>query len=113
MDKNTIILKQKIMRRVRAIYLLRKIVNPVSLKCAVLLAFTTGVVSVVSTGSIVANMPHTFDIAALFHFSSYAFMNTEILVQAFILGTIGVMLWLARDVAYMVSFTPSRQVIHQ
>ena len=107
------ILKQKIMKRVRTIYMLRKVINPFTLKCALLVSFLATVVSFVSTQSILANMPHILDLTAFFYFSKYAFLHTEFLVQALTLGTVGVTLWLARDIVRSLAFAPEHNMAHQ
>ncbi|MCH7756704.1 hypothetical protein IIC45_01290 [Patescibacteria group bacterium] len=105
------ILKKKIMRRVYTTYALRLIINRFSLKCTALVFFMVGVVSVVSVTDVLANMPYLLDTAALFYFSKYAFMNAELTVQAFLLGTIVFMMWLAKDLVFLsFSLKPQRIV---
>ena len=105
------VLKKKIMRRVYAVYVLRKVINRFSLKCGALILFAVGVISVVSVTDVIANMPYLLDTAALFYFSKYAFMNAEMTVQVLLLGTTVFMVWLAKDLVILsFSLKPQRIV---
>lgn len=91
-------LKAKTMRRVVAVYYLRKILNPITLKTGILLMGALAFGSLVHVAAIFANMPAYSDIVGLYSFSYSAFTHTEIAVQATILLSVFVTLWLARDV---------------
>lgn len=68
-----------------------------------------GVVSLVSVSSVTSNVMHVGDSAAMFYYSKYAFMHTELIVQALLLSGIATTLWLLRDViAYSLTFNIHR-----
>lgn len=101
------------MKRVRRIHFLRTYVFAgFTIKCVSLLAFFAGVVSFVSVGDVAANMPSMIDAGAVFYFSKYAFMNTEIVVQVLLVGTLGSVLWICKDfIMYALSLS-TRKVAH-
>jgi hypothetical protein len=95
----TLQLHRRIMRRVRYIYLLRKVFNPVALRaysCAVLVLITA---TLVSMSNIFANVPAVTDMNAFYGYVSYAFMHTELIVQILTVGIVVITLYLLRDIA--------------
>ena len=60
--------------------------------------------SLVHVAAVFGNMPALTDIVSLSYFSYYAFMNTDIAVQAIILILGAVTLWLMRDI--FIRFVP-------
>ena len=96
-------LKQSVMRRVYAIYAFRMVVPKVALLTVALFALKY----FVSFIDVFKNMPSLSDISrsALFFWS--AFTHTDVIVQASFLITIGVLAFMARDIArnaHMLSF---------
>ena len=89
-------LSQSIMRRVYAIYVLRSLGSPIALKTYILVLFAAGVASLVSVGNVVANVP-TSGFYALYDFSIYALMHTELIVQMLMGGAIALLIWILRD----------------
>ena len=53
-----IILKKTIMRRVRSVYVLRHVINTITLKCVALLALVFGVASIVSVTDVLKITKH-------------------------------------------------------
>ena len=105
----TIELKKKIMRRVYATYVLRRVINRFTLKCTILVFFAVGIISIVSVTDVFANMPYLLDTTALYFFSKYAFMNAELTVQTLLLGATVFMMWLAKDLVYLsIQLKPQR-----
>lgn len=107
------ILRQNIMKRVHRIHFLRKYVFAgFTVKCVSLLAFFAVTVSLISIGDVFANMPNLIDASAVFYFSKYAFMNTEIIVQLLLISTVGFTLLIFKDfLAYTISLS-TRKVAH-
>lgn len=108
MKKN--ILKRKIMIRVYAIYILRKVINPVAFKVYIIALSAIGFVSLVSVTNIFVNIT-SVGFSSIFNFSYQAFINTEITVQTlFILFAIFI-LWLTLDgVRSILKYTPRTQI---
>lgn len=103
-------LSRRIMRRIYAVYVLRRVTSPTAFRVYSLAAFSAAMVSLVSVGNIIANLP-TGSVFALYDFSLYAFMHTELAVQLLVVGIVGFSLWLARDYAhYMGGMVFSRPV---
>ena len=103
------------MRRVYAIYVLRRVINRFTLKCSALAVFAVGVVSAVSISNVFANMPSILDMPAVLYFSKYAFMNTELTVQFLIIGTAATVLWLLKDITTYTlgrNLAPGRALVH-
>jgi hypothetical protein len=96
-------LKQNIMRRVYAIYAFRMVVPKVALLTVALFALKY----FVSFVDVFRNMPSLADVSrsALFFWSAFA--HTDIVVQASVLVTLGVFVFMVRDIArnaHMLSF---------
>ena len=89
-------LSQRIMHRVYVVYMLRRATSPTAFRMYSLVAFFVGIVSLVSVGNVIANLP-TGGFLALYDFSMYAFMHTELVVQLLVVGALGFSLWLVRD----------------
>lgn len=86
------------MRRIYTVYVLRRVTSPTAFRVYSLAAFSIAAVSLVSVENVIANLP-TGGFFALYDFSLYSFMHTELAVQLLIIGIIGSSLWLARDYA--------------
>ena len=103
---NELALKNKIMRRVKTTYFLKKVINPFTLKFGVLIAaaFTFG--SLVHVAAVFSNLSpiSVVDIAGLYSFSTYAFMNTGILVQAVMVVSVIIGLLLVKDIVSKIQF---------
>ena len=91
-------LKTRIMRRVYAIYVLRKMLSPRSLKVAIILASLWQIHTHVAEKFVLANMPRVADIVAVAKFYLAAFLHTQSIVQVSILASGVLVLWLAKDV---------------
>ena len=75
----------EIMRKVRRVFLLRRLAAPF----AFLVAATAVVASTVSVSHVIANMPAIVDIPAVMHFLVAAFAHTDIVVKsALVAGTL-------------------------
>ena len=84
------------MRRVYAVFFIKRAVGPTALKLYTLMLASAGIVSLVSVGNIFANMPA--DLVGAFTFVFYALSHTEFIVQLLVFGTLGAALWLVRDI---------------
>lgn len=74
-----------IMKKVRTIYLMRRLAAPF----VFLVAATAVVVSTVSVSHVIANMPAIIDIPAVARFFAAAFAHTDIVVKsALVAGTL-------------------------
>ena len=89
-------LQKRIMRRVYAVFLIKRAVGPTALKLYTLMLASAGIVSLVSVGNVFANMPA--DIAGALTFVLYALSHTEFIIQLLVFGTLGAALWLIRDI---------------
>ena len=94
------------MNRIRRIYYIRKVVNPLALKIYTLSFALIGLSFLVSVKNVIANMPSLLDINSIYTFTSSAFLYTEPSVQI-ILAIAGVsLLWLIRDIVRNIAVTP-------
>lgn len=101
---NETILKNKIMRNVKTIYVLRKIVHPTTFKCGMLIAAALAFGSLVHVAAVFANMPIVVNITGLYDFSMYAFTNTGIMVQGLMVASVLVVFGILRDIAHKIRF---------
>ena len=90
-------IKARVMRRVVAVYYLRKILNWTTLKLGILGMLTLAFGSLVHVAAVFDNMPAVTDINGLYHFGSQAFIHTDVMVQGAILGLGILTLWLMKD----------------
>jgi len=101
-------IKIRTMRRVVAVYYLRKVLNLVTVKFVILAlgAFAFG--ALVHVAAVFENMPALSNVGGFSTFSYYAFLHTEIAVQATIIALAVVTLWLIRDI--LKGIVPSAQI---
>lgn len=92
-------LRKKIMRRVYALYVMRRLLSPLALKAYTLVLLFTGTAALVSVSNVFKNMPQLGDVGGILYFSLAAFLNTEVLVQMLVVGMVIFLAMLARDVA--------------
>lgn len=89
MSERFIQLKQRIMRRVYFIYLLRKALSPKAVKLYIiaLVAFELSPFSpFISIEHVIANMPRFSDVPALLNFNLTAFLHTNLFIQMSLLA---------------------------
>ena len=91
-------LKNNIMRRVYAVFILRKITSPFSLKLFMLSALLIASNFLVSVKNVLLNMPSWNRIDALYDFYAGAFLQTELAVQIVLFGTGVLFVLLLKDV---------------
>ena len=91
-------LKNNIMRRVYAVFILRKITSPFSLKLFMLSALLIASNFLVSVKNVLLNMPSWNRIGALYDFYVGAFLQTELTVQIVLFGTGVLFVLLLKDV---------------
>ncbi len=99
-------LQKSIMRRIYAVWFVRKVASPAVLKGFIAAALLWRLKEYVSLRNVIANAPSLADPAAALGFFQYAFLHTQSIVQILALSVIALCLWLARDVirAYAVLF---------
>ena len=88
------ILEQRIMKRVKYTFYLKKVFNSIMLKIYALFLTFFGIFSLVSVANVFRNMPSLFEVGSFYRFVSDAVLNTEFTVQL-VLGVaviVGVML---------------------
>ena len=77
-------LTKRIMRRIYAVYVLRRATSARAVKLYALIVSTASVASLVSVSNVLANMPSLLDIRATLAFTFAAFLHTGALVQVFV-----------------------------
>lgn len=90
-------LNTRIMRRVYAIWMLRKVTSPRVVKSLILLASIWQIKDRVFVAKVFENMPSLADIQATYSFFSSAMMHTQLAVQVSILAGALLSLLLLRD----------------
>lgn len=90
-------LKQSTMRRIYAIWFVRTVVSPASLKAAIALALLWRMKEFVSVRQVIANAPSLLNPAGNLVFFESAFFNTEFAVQGTLLALLFVGTWFVRD----------------
>lgn len=91
-------ISKRVMRRVYTVYYLRKVLNPITVKSAILAMGALGFGALVHVAAIFENLPALSDISGLYSFSYEAFANTDITVQAIVALSMAVVFWLTRDI---------------
>jgi len=87
-------LKNRIMRRVYAVWIIKKVFSPIVIKTAILLAFVWQMAALVSFTNVLANTNSIID----YNFFWHAFLNTEMLTKVLLLGSIVLIALVARDI---------------
>lgn len=99
---NNIQLKKAVMRRVYAVYIVRRLFSGVMLRFYALLALFGGLMSVVSVRDVIANMPGQ-GLIAVYDFFAYATIHTEAIVQVILFGGMTIALWTLHDAIRSIS----------
>lgn len=96
----------KVMRRVKAVYWLKRLAAPLLVKPALLAAFLGALWFKVSVINVIQNAASVGEPASLYHFFSAAFRDAELAVK-FLAGGLGlVAFWLLLDIAKNVYSLP-------
>ncbi len=86
------------MRKVYFVYMLRKATSPIALQSYIFAFFIWQLALVVSMPHIFSNMPSILSPREFISFHAASFLNTEPLVQILAIGTIVLLIWLARNI---------------
>lgn len=89
--------KNRIMRRVYAVYVLQKVINHMAFKIYASLVLLYGIKVFIHVEAVVNNMPKISDVAGLYNFIMYSVLNTGVSVQLIVFGVIGFVVWMIRD----------------
>lgn len=88
---------KRIMRRIYAIYLWHRLINPMMLKVYVVIAFVAVLSASVSISHVIANMPAVTNFSEWYQFNIAAFNHTELSVKVLLASVIMLGIWLLRD----------------
>ena len=91
------IFKKRIMRRIYAIYILRKILSRTAFKIYIGAALLYGIKVFVNITAVANNMPKWSDTIGLYNFMFYSVMNTELAAQFIIFGFAAFVIWIVKD----------------
>ncbi len=82
------VLADNIMKKVRTIFLMRRLVTPFAFFSAALVVL----VSTVSVSHVIDNMPTIFEVGAVFRFFALAFAHTDLIVKSVLVaGTVSLL----------------------
>ncbi len=104
MNPQDIQLKEDVMRRVRAVYWMRRVFNFETLKGAVFALSCLSVIYLVSVPNVIANMSRLSDLWEDVRYLTSAFMHTSVAVEAALLAGLATGLWLAVDIVKNLTF---------
>lgn len=91
------ILKKRIMRRVYAVWALKKLTSPIFMKFLILVGSVRLSFSMVSIPNILHNLPPSWDLSANYRFLTAAFWHTDSAVKLISIMILGTALWLIQD----------------
>lgn len=86
------------MRRVYAIWFVRQVLSPLSIKIAIALTLVWQLKEYVSVRQVIANAPSLADPLSSLSFLSTAFVSTQLVVQILVVGLILSLAWFFRDI---------------
>jgi len=109
--QNEQLLKKAIMRRIYLAYVVRRIFHAVTLKSAALVLFLWGIFVQVSVSNVFINAKTSVSTKSFYGFFESAFINTELLVQIFVMGILVMTLWLGYDLYQTVNGTDNKRMI--
>lgn len=92
------VFKKRIMRRVYAIWILRKIFSPFSMKLLILLGMIRQSAHLIFVRSVLRNAPDIFNPLANYQFFSSAFSHTDVTIKLLLASTLILSFWLLRDI---------------
>lgn len=92
-------LKKHIMRRVYAVYIVRRVVNSMGIRISAVLVMSGAAGYMISLRSIYMNMPNVYDVGHFSWFFMTAFMETETSIKLLLLATVSFALVVCRDCA--------------
>ncbi len=92
------ILKKRIMRRVYAVWFLKKLTSPIFMKFLILVGALRLSVSLVSVPNVVHNWPALWNIPANYHFFVSALQNTDNGVRLISGLILGLAFWIIYDI---------------
>ena len=95
------------MRRVYAIWFVKKILSPAVLKGGILVSILYQLKEYVSLRHVVGNAPSLADFSASFSFLASAFFHTQAMVQLLSIGLLAFGIWFVRDLLRGYSFFDS------
>lgn len=87
------------MRRIYAVWILRKLTSPTAMKLIMLFAVLKESFSVVSVSNVLANSPSLWNFFASYRFFMSAFWNTETVVRLLFIACLALFAWVIRDFA--------------
>jgi hypothetical protein len=90
-------LKKSTMRRIYAVWFVRKVASPAVVKFAIVIAILWRLKEYVSLRQVIANAPSLAAPTQVALFFEHAFANTQFVVQGLVLALIVFALWCARD----------------
>ena len=88
------------MRRVYAIWVVRKLLSPTVLKAGIIVVFVNQIASRVWVAKVFENAPSTADIVSFLNFFGTALYNTRTAVQLLSVATIFLAVWLLEDLFF-------------
>ena len=91
-------LEQRVMTRVRRIYVMRKLFGPTAVKLYTMFGITAGLFSLVSVANVIANMPPLTAPTQSMTYLVRAALHTEPSVQLLIMAFILMMVLMMRDI---------------
>jgi hypothetical protein len=92
------VLREKIMRRVRFIHLMKSNALAFAAESVMLAVFVAAGSFFVSVPNVINNMPSVFEIGNLANFVVYAFLKTEIVMQMIFLGALAAFAYIVKDI---------------
>jgi len=90
-------LKNKIMRRVYAIWILKRVFSLSSVRMLAFIALFIKFIKEVSVLNVIHNLPSITNIIDNFNYLSYAVTNTEASVQLYLTGIMVIVTWFIAD----------------
>jgi ubiquinone biosynthesis protein Coq4 len=107
MQDRSVQFKDSIMRRVYAVWFLKKVASPAAVKLALLGLFLLRLKEYVSVRHVIANAPSLTEIGVNLKFFASAFANAEFAVQFLSFGLATLSLWFVADLFRGYSFWDS------
>ncbi len=97
MDKINTQFKTETMRRIYTLFFIKKLSGRIAIKSYILLVLIYLQSKLIFVQAVLHNMPSPTDIPALYHFYTYAFLNTRALVQITIIVALTTIVFMLRD----------------
>ena len=103
-------MNRQIMNRIHFVFWMRRVLSPTAVKLYLIGVGSLVILSYMSLGNVIANMPSILETRAFYHFTMSALFHTEAVAQVISFGMFAIMTLFVRDIFAMRVYSPEREI---